>query len=408
MTLFHYTARNQQGEPHNGTMEADSSGLVAEQLFGSNLTPIEIREAEPEGQHPKLTMPGWRRSSVRLDELVMLCRQLYTLLKAGVPILRGLDGLAETTRNPALASTLGELSTDIQAGRELHQALAKHPKIFSPLFVSLIQVGENTGQLDEAFRQLATYLELEKETRARIKSATRYPLVVVGAIFLAMVIINIWVIPAFADTFARFGSELPWATQILLGVSDFTVRWWPLMLVAGVASLFGLRFWIRTEKGGYLWSRLLLRIPLVGHILTKATLGRFTRSLAMTLKSGVPLVQSLTVIAGVVSNAFVSKRILGMRDGIESGDTIARTASATGLFTPLVLQMISVGEETGAVDDLLLETAEHYEREVEYELKRLTDAIEPIIIVIIGVMVLILALGVFLPMWDLTSVVDKG
>ena len=150
-----------------------------------------------------------------------------------------------------------------------------------------------------------------------------------------------------------------------------------------------------------------LQMPLVGHIVTKATLGRFARSLAMSLKSGVPLVRSLTVIAGVVNNAFVSKRILGMRDGIESGDTIARTAAGTGLFTPLVLQMISVGEETGAVDDLLLETAEHYEREVEYELKRLTDAIEPVIIVIIGVMVLILALGVFLPMWDLTSVVDK-
>jgi MSHA biogenesis protein MshG len=407
VALFHYTARNPQGEAQHGTLEADSSGSVAEHLFGSSLTPIEIREVEPETSRPGLSMPSWRRSSVRLEELVMLCRQLHTLLKAGVPILRGLDGLAETTRNTTLAETLKDLSTDIQSGRELHQALSRHRKIFSPLFVSLIEVGEQTGRLDEAFRQLASYLELERETRARIKSATRYPLVVLGAIFLAVVIINIWVIPAFADTFARFDAELPWATRLLLGVSDFTVQWWPMMLVAAALGLAGLRLWIRTETGGYVWSRWLLQMPLVGHIVTKATLGRFARSLAMSLKSGVPLVRSLTVIAGVVNNAFVSKRILGMRDGIESGDTIARTAAGTGLFTPLVLQMISVGEETGAVDDLLLETAEHYEREVEYELKRLTDAIEPVIIVIIGVMVLILALGVFLPMWDLTSVVDK-
>lgn len=221
-------------------------------------------------------------------------------------------------------------------------------------------------------------------------------------------IINIWVIPAFADVFAKLGAELPLATRILLGFSSFMVNWWAPLMIAVIGLLLGLSFWIRSEQGGYIWSRMLLRMPLIGHILKKAILGRFSRSLALSLRSGVPLVQGLSVISGVVNNAYVSERILSMRDGIESGDTIANTAAATGMFTPMVLQMIAIGEETGSVDDLLLETAEHYEREVEYDLARLSDAIEPIIIVIIGLMVLVLALGVFLPMWDLSSAVNHS
>jgi MSHA biogenesis protein MshG len=407
MAAFEYTARNRRGESLSGVMEADTADSVAEQLFNLKLTPIDIKRASEEGGSREIDVSRWFRPGVKLDELVILCRQLHTLLKAGVPILRGFNSLVETTRNPTLASALQAVSGDLQSGRELNVALARFPEIFSPLFISLVRVGENTGRLDEAFLQLAGYLELEKETRDRVKNATRYPIIVLGAIVLAMVIINIWVIPAFATAFAKFNAELPWATRILLAVSDFTVKWWPAMFLGAVAAVFAARLWVKTERGEYVWSRYTLKMPLVGDILMKATLGRFARSLGVALKSGVPLVQALTVIAGVVNNAFVSERILSMRDGIQSGDSIARTAAATGLFTPLVMQMIAIGEETGAVDDLLLETAEHYEREVKYELTRLADAIEPIIIVIIGIMVLILALGVFLPMWDLSTAINK-
>ncbi|MCP4995696.1 MAG: type II secretion system F family protein [Gammaproteobacteria bacterium] len=406
MSRFSYTARNKRGEAVTGTIEAESPDRVAEQLFNSSLTPINIAEAEEQKAKSqalsKLFKPG-----VSLDELIMLCRQLYTLLKAGVPILRSLGSLEETARNTTLKSTLGAIVGDIQSGRELNVALAQHPKIFSPLFISLIRVGESTGRMDEAFLQLASYLELEKQTRDRIKTATRYPIIVIGAIVLAVVIINIWVIPAFADAFAKFDAELPWATQVLLASSHFFVNWWKGLLVGVIAAVIGFRHWIQTEQGGYIWSRFILKVPLFGSIIKKAVLGRFSRSLALSLRSGVPLVQALTVISGVVNNAFVGERVMGMRDGIQHGDSIARTAAATGLFTPLVLQMISIGEESGAVDDLLMETAEHYEREVSFELDRLADAIEPIIIVIIGAMVLILALGVFLPMWDLSTVVNK-
>lgn len=406
MRAFQFKARNRRGEAQSGTLEGESAEAVAEQLFRSNLTPIEITPLERRGKEREIKL-GWFKPGVTLDELVLLCRQLYTLQKAGVPILRSLGSLIDTTRNSTLAAALKGVSEDIQSGRELHMALARFPDIFSPLFISLIRVGESTGRLDETFLQLAGYLELEKETRNRIKSATRYPLTVIFAIIVAMVIINIWVIPAFADAFARFDAELPLATRLLLSVSGFMLQWWAPMMVVIIMLLLGLGFWIRSEKGGYLWSRTLLRVPLIGGILKKAILGRFSRSLALALRSGVPLVHGLTVISGVVNNAYVSERILSMRDGIESGDSIANTAAATGMFTPMVLQMIAIGEETGAVDDLLLETAEHYEREVKYDLARLSDAIEPIIIVIIGIMVLVLALGVFLPMWDLSSAVHN-
>ena len=191
------------------------------------------------------------RPRVRLAELIMLCRQFYTLQKAGVPILRGLTSLSQTTRNPTLSSSLQSISEDIQSGREFHVALEKFPQIFSQLFVSLVRVGQSTGRLDETFMQLATYLELEKLTRDRIKSATRYPTIVLIAIVVALAIINIWVIPAFADAFARFDAELPWATQILINTSDFSVKWWREILLAGIAAVIAIRFWMRTEKGEY-------------------------------------------------------------------------------------------------------------------------------------------------------------
>jgi MSHA biogenesis protein MshG len=296
----------------------------------------------------------------------------------------------------------------LHGGRELNAALARHPKIFTPLFVSLVRVGENTGRLDEAFAHLADYLEVEKDTRERIASALRYPMIVLGAIMVALAIMNIWVIPTFADAFARYNAELPLMTRILIGSSDFFVAYWPALLIAILAAAFAFRVWSRTPKGRLAWSAFLLRAPLVGNIVRKAVLGRFAQALALTIRSGVPLVHALSVVADVVDNAYVGEKVQSMRNGIEKGDSISRTATATGLFTPLVLQMLAVGEETGALDQLLEETAQYYQAEVDFELKRLADAIEPIMITVIGVLVAVLALGVFLPLWDLSSAARGG
>lgn len=403
MGWFDYHGRNQAGEAVDGTLEADTPERAADQLLRGGITPLRIAPRQEQAQDLSASLQRWFQPKVSLDEVVMLCRQLRTLMKAGVPILRSLDGLADTSRNPSLKSALRDVHSQLQGGRELNMALARHPTIFPPLFIALVRVGENTGRLDEAFAHLADYLEQEKVTREKIQAALRYPSIVIGAIVVALVIINIWVIPAFADTFARFNTELPLMTRVLIGTSAFFTAYWHWLLAGLAVGVLVFRQWLSTADGRYRWSRAQLKFPLVGSILHKAVLGRFAQSMAMALRSGVPLVQSLNVVAGVVDNAYVSERIASMREGIEKGESIARTAQATGLFTPLVLQMIAVGEETGALDQLLSETAEHYQAEVDFEMKRLSDAIEPIVIAIIGAMVAVLALGVFLPMWDLSA-----
>ncbi len=408
MPNFAYTARDKDGISVQGELEAGSAQLVAEQLLRSGVTPIRILKSSAAPEVGKAGRLQLSRPKVSLEEIVMLARQLRTLTKAGVPILRGLLGLAETTTNPLLAETLVDVHKQLQGGRQLYAALARHPRVFTPLFVSLVRVGESTGRLDEAFGHLADYLEVEKGTRERIATAVRYPLVVFAAILVAVVIMNIWVIPTFADAFARYNAELPLMTRILIGSSEFFVAYWPWLLVATVSAIYAFRTWTRTRKGQLAWSAYLLRAPLVGAIIRKAVLGRFAQSLALTVRSGVPLVQALGVVADVVDNAYVGECVQSMRQGIEKGDSVSRTAAATGLFTPLVLQMLAVGEETGALDQLLDETAEHYQAEVSFELKRLADAIEPIMISVIGVLVAVLALGVFLPLWDLSSAARGG
>jgi MSHA biogenesis protein MshG len=234
-----------------------------------------------------------------------------------------------------------------------------------------------------------------------VAQALRYPAFVIVAMGVALVIVNLFVIPAFAKIFANFHAELPLMTRILLGFSNFMVQYWPAMLAAAVGTFVMFRVWIGTPAGRYSWDRMRLRIPIAGKIVLKATMGRFARSLSIALRSGVPIVQALSVVAQVVENTYIGQRIEQIRDGVERGESVVRTAVTTGVFTPVVLQMISVGEESGELDDLLREVADMYQREVEYELKTLASQIEPILIVLLGGLVLVLALGVFLPIWDL-------
>jgi MSHA biogenesis protein MshG len=326
---------------------------------------------------------------------------MYTLLKAGVPIMRALAGLQESTPNPTFAALLQDLRESLDSGRELSAAMRRQPKVFSPFYISMVQVGEMTGMLDVTFLRLYDHLEFERDMRERISSAMRYPIFVIIAITIAMFIINLFVIPAFAKAYANFHAELPLITRMLIGFSSFMVNYWLLMLAMLVGAVLGFRFYINTTDGRYKWDRYKFKLPVVGDIITKATLSRFARSMALSFKSGIPILQGLNVVSMVVDNEFMRGRIEQMRDGVERGETILRTASAAGVFNPVVLQMIAVGEESGDMDGLMFEIADMYEREVKYEVANLSAKIEPILIIVLGIMVLILALGVFLPMWDL-------
>jgi MSHA biogenesis protein MshG len=340
-------------------------------------------------------------------DVLLFSRQMHTLLRAGVPIMRALGGLQESTINKAFAKLLQELREGLDAGRELSAAMRRHSQVFSAFYVSMVRVGELTGRLEEIFLRLFVHLDFERRTREQIKAALRYPTFVLVAIVAAMVVINIFVIPAFAKVYAGFHAELPVLTRILIGMSNFTLHFWPLILALAVAAFFAARMYIQSPRGKYQWDKFKLRIPVVGDVVKKATLARFMRSLALAVKSGVPIVQGLTMVAKVVDNDYIGQRIEQMRDGVERGETILRTASAAGVFTPVVLQMVAVGEETGAIDELLEEIANMYDQDVEYQVKNLSAQIEPILIVAIGGMVLVLALGVFLPIWDLGQVALK-
>ena len=406
MPFFSYKARNASGELLTGVMEGADSGAVADQLFSTGATPVEIlvtKKAATTGAD----IGWWQKlteKKVSSMDVQLFSRQLYTLLKAGVPIMRGLAGLQESAISPAFGRIIKDVRESLDAGRELSAAMARHPTVFTPFYLSMVRVGEMTGRLDEVFLRLFDHLEFDRDMRARVKSATRYPSFVIVAMLVAMVIVNMFVIPQFVKVFASFNAELPLMTRILIGTSAFMVAYWPLLLVLTIAAIAGFKAWLRTVPGRYTWDRYKLKFPIAGKIILKGTMARFARSFALSSTSGVPIVQALTVVSQTVDNAYLCARVEQMRDGVERGDSILRTSVAAGVFTPVVLQMIAVGEESGSLDDLMDEIAQMYEREVDYELKTLSAQIEPILITFLGAMVLVLALGIFLPVWDLGKV----
>lgn len=403
MAVFAYRGRNSNGELEQGTLEGEDSVAIADQLARKGIIPTEIKTSAD----VRVVASGlsvWQALNERkVDtvELMLFSRQMYTLLKAGVPIMRALAGLQESAQNSVFAATLQSLRESLDSGRELSAALRMHPKVFSSFYVSMVQVGEMTGMLDETFLRLYGHLEFEKDMKERISAALRYPMMVLAAMAIAIVIVNIFVIPAFAKVFAGFHTELPLMTRMLMGFSNFMVNYWPLLLAITIGAVVGFRKYINTINGRYQWDKFKLEIPIAGKIIKKSTLARFARSLALAFKSGIPILQGLNVVSLVVDNAYMSRQIEQMRDGVERGESILRTAVASGVFNATVLQMIAVGEETGDMDGLMFEIAGMYERDVEYEVKTLAQQIEPIMIVTLGALVLILALGIFLPMWDL-------
>ncbi|MDY0397762.1 MAG: type II secretion system F family protein [Desulfuromonas thiophila] len=403
MPLYHYSARR-AGQLVQGEIELASPAAVAAQLVENGLTPVRIAEAASRAGRTERSATGRPfQRRVRSEDLILFCRQMYALTRAGVPMLRALRGLMESSRNPRLRQALQGVIDGLESGRELSSALAAFPEVFPPLLTRMVQVGENSGTLEQAFEQLAQYLEFEKQTREQIKAALRYPTFVLVAIAIAISILTLFVIPAFEKVFASFGAQLPLATRIIMAVSHFARDWWPYIAGGLLLGSLLLRRYLRTVRGERRWDRLKLRLPLVGSILRRATLARFARAFAMGYGSGVPLVQALAYTARAIDNRYLGEKLEGMRNQLERGETLTRSAAASAIFTPLVLQMLAVGEESGSVDSMLLEVAGFYEREVAYELKNLTSAIEPVLIIIIGAMVLVLALGVFLPMWNLSS-----
>jgi len=403
MATFRYSGRTSRGDAVSGALEADSAEALANHLFARGITPTQIVQS---AGGEDVLQDIWRRlggGRPKANDLILFSRQMFALTKAGLPLLKGMQSLAASTPNVFLKEALTTVIDNLQAGRDLASSLGRHPDIFSKFFVSIVRVGEHSGTLPLAFERMYQYLGVEKRIKDKLSTALRYPTTVVIAIAIAIGIITMWVLPKFEPIFSSLGDRLPMPTQILMAVSSFTAAYWYVILAIVMSALVGFKLYLRDEAGRYRWDKFKLGVPVSGPIIHKATLARVCRSFALTLDAGVPMVQGLTMIARAAGNEYVSEGVASLRDGIERGETLTRTAQSSGLFTPLAIQMISVGEETGGLGEMLTEVADFYEREVDYDLENISAALEPFLIVAVGVMVLILALGVFLPLWDMAA-----
>ncbi|TKB01970.1 type II secretion system F family protein [Alteromonas portus] len=411
MPQFTYAGKSTQGGPQKGVIEAASAQAAAQALLSKNIIPISIQEtkkASGEKANDGFAIGSLFEPKVGLDEMIIFSRQMYSLLKAGIPIIRAIRGLSENASHKRFQEILKDIADQLEQGRSLSSAMTKYEKIFTRLTISVVVVGENTGKLDDVFLQLALYFEREQETRKRIKSALRYPTFVLIALAIAMFILNLFVVPVFTQMFERFDTELPIMTRVLIGTSNFFVNYWWLILIVLIGIIFLAKQYVNSTNGRLKWDKFKLKLPVVGSIIERSLLSRYSRSFSMILRAGVPLTAGLSLTADAVDNAHMQMRIKEMRQGIEKGESLLRVSKNSELFSTLVLQMIAVGEETGRLEPLLEESADYYEREVDFDLKSLTAKIEPILIGFVAVMVLILALGIFTPMWNMMSAVKGG
>jgi MSHA biogenesis protein MshG len=410
MQHFAYEGRNRLGELVRGKTESPNAQAVAQWLHGAGIVPVKIAPASDPASPGTLDLKNWLsgQSTLSGTDLLLFTRQLGTMVRAGLPLMQALSGMQSSAGKPSLASLLGALRDDLDQGLELSSAMAHHPDFFDDYYVSMIRVGEGAGQLDEVLARLFAQLEFERDMRQKIKGALRYPTFVVTAIAIAIAILTMFVIPVFAKVYAGMKVELPLLTRVLLGVSDFAVNWWWAVAALMVMGVQAFRYMVRQPEGRLRWDKFKLGLPLTGSIFTKAGIARFCQSFAMACKSGVPVDQAFTLVARVVDNAYFEQRILGMRAGITRGDSVLRIAQESGIFKPMELQMIAVGEATGELDNMMSQVAQMYQDELQYEVSRLGDAIEPILLAVMGALVLVLMLGIFLPLWDLGQLAQQG
>lgn len=405
MPIFEYKGRSEDGMMVTGTQEAADLDALGAALMVSRITPIDIKRKDAGAGAIQI---DWFEEKITSLDVMLFSRQMYTLLKAGIPIMRALSGIQSSVGNPKLARVVGQLRISLDAGRELSVAMTEHPKVFDTFYINMIRVGETTGNLDNIFLRLFHHIEFERFMRGQIKAALRYPTFVITAMAIAIVVINVMVIPQFEKVFASLHADLPLITKMLIGFSNFMRNYWFLLIAMIGAAIWSFKAYVGSVDGRSNWDRFKMRIPIAGKIIFKGTMARFARSFALSTRSGLPILSALRLVSQTVENEYIATKIISMSAGIERGETILRMATQTGVFNSLVLQMIAVGEESGSLDDLMQEIADMYQADVEYDVKTLGAQIEPVLIIFLGVLVLILALGVFLPIWDMSSTMLKG
>jgi len=404
MTTYNYKARDKFGKSVGGLMEGDSEAAVANKLKSMGYVPVSVTKAKAE---PKAFKVFNRFTSVNFSDLNMFTRQLAVLQKAGLPILLSFGALRDQTQNKALKDAITQIARDIEAGAELAPAFAKHPKIFNDIYVNMIKIGEASGGLDKALERLATLGEHDEQIRSRIKAATRYPIMVVAAIGIAFLILTTLVVPRFASLYSQFTVALPLPTRILIGLNTIITKYWLLaaLLVAGL--LFGLKRYVNTEKGKFLWDSMKLKIPVFGPLVVKLSMSRFTRITGALMRSGINMIQVLDLASGGAGNTLIARTIENIKVSVNEGKGMTEPMKVSGMFPPVVIQMVDVGEKTGKMDELLLHVANYYDQQSDHTINNLTTLIEPMLIFVLGCAVLFMALGIFLPMWNMMKLFTR-
>jgi len=404
MAIFKYKARDKTGKLISGKMEADSADAVVEKLKVSGFVPVTIKQGMQAPVFFKKILP---RPKVSLRKISTFTRQLAVLQKAGVSWISSLEALQEQSDDKVLKAAIKEMAKEVKSGESFSTALASQKHIFNELYINMVKAGEAGGALVEVLERLADLQESEEDTKSRIKAATRYPIIVVSALIIAFIVLITFVIPRFLSIYKRFNMALPLPTRMLIYINFVITNYWWLILIVITIVVFFLKKYINTKYGRLHWDRAKLIMPIFGKLTIMTAMSRFTRILAMLTKSGIPILETLDFVSAGIGNAVLSNTIEDIKTSVSQGKGLAEPMKLSGFFPPMVIQMVTVGEETGNLVDLLMHISDYYDAQIDYIIKNLSTLLEPILILVLGIMVAFIALGIFMPMWNMVYLLKR-
>lgn len=400
MPTFAYTVKDKQGRTHTGTLETESRKALMEQLWKQEFLVLSIQERQR-----KRLGAGVMEPRVPTNQLVIFARQLATLVASGIPILGALEILAQQMDDKAFRRVLERVNGDVEGGANLSESIGKHPKIFSEFFVNMVRAGESSGRLDEILDRLAVYLEKAEGLKRKISSSLFYPALVTVLSVLITIFLVVVIVPKFREIFTSLGGQLPLPTQILLWISDFMRHYIAVEIVGVITTITALQFALRTKQGRFWWDGVRLKMPILGKLFQKAAIARFSRTLSTLVRSGVPILTALDIVAKTSGNSRVEAVVLKARASIQQGEALATPLSNSGVFPPMVSRMIAVGEKTGELEKMLTKIADFYESEVDAAVTGLTSIIEPLIIAMLGIVIGAIVIALFLPIFKISQLV---
>ncbi len=405
MAKYHYQAITENGSSVSGSIHAESSEGATSALVARGYIPQKITDASRSGVGFFLTELQEKLTSVKLPELILFTKQLRTLIRAGVPMLKLLQVLENQTENVKLTRIIVSISQDIREGGSLYDGFRKYPSVFSPLYCSMLHAGETSGALPEILDRLIYILDHDHKIRSDIRSALQYPAIVISSLIVAFFILLTLVIPKFADIFIKSGLQLPLPTLICMNLYAILASYWPLFVIMAVGVGALVNIYLKTEIGQFRRDKLLLHLPLLGVLVRKAAMARFASIFAILQASGISVLETMAILSETINNSVFSKAFENITERLEEGRGIAAPLAASPYFTPIIINMVAIGEESGNLDEMLHEAATHYDAELEFAMKRISDSIGPLLTVCMAAVVLFFALAIYLPMWDMVKMV---